>query len=351
MKRVTTGIEGLNRMLDGGFVPGRPYIVSGPPGSGKSILSIHFLLDGIQNGESVILVAVDEPPNEIKSNMARFDWNLDRLRILDATPDVRAHSKSKSIIDVGTTLDIRDMEHVTEMRKSQQLRIMEVSIHSVQKMLKQEFHEHFKATGKHYTRVVIDSMTSLKTFGMKGEDHRILIQSFMRFLSELEATVLIITELPSPDQLKTEFLLSRGEVRLHKWYESNATRRAVSVEKLRGSGFDEYFRPMIIGSKGIFIQADGQVAVHGRRTDGILGGFVSDIMSEEALEVLEELILLWEDCEDLGVELDDLRPRIYRTLIYLHVGRHEDVLRQTFSLLEQLRERKDHAGVSVPAEG
>lgn len=351
MNRISTGVEGLDTMLDGGLIPGRPYIVSGPPGSGKSILGVQFLLAGIQNGESVILVAVDEPPNEIKDNMAHFGWNLDRLRILDATPDIRPHSKSKSIIDVGTTLDVRDMEQVSEMRKSQKMRSMEVSIHSVQKMLKQEFQAHFKATGKRYTRVVIDSMTSLKMFGMKGEDRRVLIQSFMRFLSELEATSLIVAELPEPDELPTEYLLARGEIRIQKWFESNAVRRAVSIERFRGSPFDEHYRPMLIGKEGLFVQATGEVALHGKRTDGVLKRFIDDIMADEAFEVLEEIILLWEDLEAKGVSIQDLKPRIYRVMVHLQMGRHDDVLRQCWPLLKALRKRKERARVPVAAEG
>lgn len=346
MNRVSTGVEGLDKMLHGGLIPDRPYVISGPPGSGKSILGVHFLLEGIKNGESVIMVAVDEPPNEIKTNMAHFGWGLDRLRILDATPDIRSYTKGKSIIDVGTTLDVQDMEQVGEMRKSQQLRVMEVSIHSVQKMLKQEFQEHFKVYGKRYTRVVIDSMTSLKMFGMRAEDRRILIQSFLRFLSELEATTLIITELPRPDELKTEFLLARGEIRFQKWFESNAVRRAVSIEKFRGSAFDEHFRPMVIGSRGLFVQADGEVALHGRRSDGVVGHFFRDIMSEEAFEILEEITTLWEECEAIDANIKDLKPRIFRAMIYLHMGRYDDVVQQSVSLLAALRERKEKATIS-----
>ncbi len=343
MQRLSTGIEGLDKMLNGGLIPGRPYTISGPPGSGKSILAMHFLMEGMKDGESCIMVAIDEPPNEIKSNISHFGWSIDRLRILDATPDIRSHSKSKSIIDVGTTLDVRDMEQITEMRKSHKLRVMEVSIHSVQKMLKQEFQEHYKATGNRYTRVVIDSMTSLKMFGMKGEDRAILIQSFMRFLSELEVTSLIIAELPDPSVLKTEILLSRGEIRLHKWFESNAVRRAISIEKFRGSPFDDAIRPMIIGSEGIFVQATGQIVLTGQQTDGSAAHFLHDIISEEATETLEEITQLWEECEELGVGINDLRPRIYRAMIRLHQGRHQEVLRHALPLLEALRERKGRA--------
>ncbi|MFQ5907468.1 MAG: RAD55 family ATPase [Thermoplasmata archaeon] len=346
MQRLSTGIEGLDKMLYGGLVPGRSYVLTGPPGSGKSIMGMHFLLEGIKNGESVILVSVDEPPNEIKANMAHFGWGLDRLRILDATPDIRAHSKSKSIIDVGTTLDVRDMEQVSEMRKSQQ-RIMEVSVHSVQKMLRQEFTEHFKLTGKRYTRVVLDSLTSLKLFGMRGEDSSILIQSFMRFLSELEATIIITTDLPSRETLETEFFLARGEIRLHKWYESGMVRRAVSVEKLRGSAFDDSYRPMIIGDRGLYVQGEGEVALHGQRTDGVVESFIEDIQTEELFEAMEEVLRLWERCEAEKLNISDLRPRIYRAFIHWQMGLRNEALQQAILLLDQLRKRRQRPSPQV----
>src|SRR5207245_4676979 len=46
--KIGTGIPGLDKMLHGGFVPGRPYIVSGPPGAGKTILAMQFLREGLE---------------------------------------------------------------------------------------------------------------------------------------------------------------------------------------------------------------------------------------------------------------------------------------------------------------
>src|SRR6058998_3223685 len=142
MDRVKTGVVGLDTMLNGGLLPARPYVISGPTGSGKTILALHFLLDGLRQQEPCLLVTLDEPPIEVKANMATFTWNLDRLKILDATPDIRAHKRQRSVIDVGTSLDVRDMEDVTEIRQSSQIRALEVTVHSVQKMIKQEFSHH-----------------------------------------------------------------------------------------------------------------------------------------------------------------------------------------------------------------
>src|SRR5438309_2342693 len=144
MDRVKTGIVGLDTMLNGGFLPARPYVVSGPTGSGKTVLAAHFLLEGLRQQEPCLLVTLDEPPIEVKANMATFGWNMDRLKILDATPDVRAHKRQRSVIDVGTSLDVRDMEDVTDIRQSSQVRALEVTVHSVQKMIKQEFAHHLE---------------------------------------------------------------------------------------------------------------------------------------------------------------------------------------------------------------
>src|SRR2546428_712950 len=99
MDRVKTGVVGLDTMLNGGLLPARPYVISGPTGSGKTILALHFLLEGLRQQEPCLLVTLDEPPIEVKANMATFSWNLDRLKILDATPDIRAHKRQRSVID------------------------------------------------------------------------------------------------------------------------------------------------------------------------------------------------------------------------------------------------------------
>src|SRR2546428_8921001 len=98
---------------------------------------------------------------------------------------------------------------------------------------------------------------------MQGEDSRVMIQSFMRFLSELEATTLIISERLNPKILETEFFLSRGEVRFHKSLDGNVIRRAVSIEKFRGSKFDDRVRPMSISTAGITVDAQGVMAMTG----------------------------------------------------------------------------------------
>jgi len=242
------------------LLPKRPYVVTGPIGSGKTTLGIHFLMQGVKEEESVLMVALDEPPNEVKDNMHSFGWDISGIRIIDATPDVKAYSKTHAVKELAAKMDVSMFKEVTEIRKSSQLRSMEVSIYSVQQMLKLEMQEYKEVTGNRYSRLVIDSMTALRIFGMKGIDLRTAQQSFFRFLSELELTALIMIDTSGySEQLDTEILLSRGEIKLHKWREKDDTRRAVLIEKMRGIAHDMHMREFAITDNGIDVNVTQDV--------------------------------------------------------------------------------------------
>lgn len=49
-ERASTGIDGLDTILDGGFVPGRAYLARGQPGTGKTIFGYHYLTPGVDDG-------------------------------------------------------------------------------------------------------------------------------------------------------------------------------------------------------------------------------------------------------------------------------------------------------------
>lgn len=340
MDRVKTGVASLDTMLNGGLLPARPYVVSGPTGSGKTILAVHFLLEGLRQHEPCLLVTLDEPPIEVKSNMAIFGWNIDRLKILDATPDVRAHKRTRSVIDVGTALDVRDMEQVTDIRQSSQVRALEVNVHSVQKMIKQEFFGHLERTKQRYKRIVVDSMTALKMFSMQGQDSRILIQSFLRFLSELEATTVIVSEHLDRKILETEFFLSRGEIRLHKWLDGSVIRRALSIEKFRGSAFDDKMRPVTITDKGVVVHLDtpaqGRVASPGPKPGESL---LETRLIDEVSNVIEAVMRQIEEAHRRQVPVRDVEVSLSRAMLAFQRRNYQKAMKLALACDSQLKER------------
>ena len=55
---VAAGIEGLDDILRGGFPQNCLFLVSGPPGAGKTTLAMQFLLEGIRRGERCLYVTL-----------------------------------------------------------------------------------------------------------------------------------------------------------------------------------------------------------------------------------------------------------------------------------------------------
>ena len=57
LERVSTGIMGLDSLIEGGIPKGFTVLVSGNPGTGKTILGAHFLFEGLARGENSLYVS------------------------------------------------------------------------------------------------------------------------------------------------------------------------------------------------------------------------------------------------------------------------------------------------------
>src|SRR4030042_187152 len=165
-EKVKTGVPGLDLMLDGGLLQGRTYVVSGTSGSGKTTLAMQFLLEGARNGERVLYMAIDEPPNEVKSNMKSFDWDISREQVFDATPDVMSYEKTP-VRDVSTERKVVYFQSIGEnIRKTSERSPVDMTVNTIQELLKQEMKV------ARYTRIAVDSLTSMRDFSLKTSEEK-----------------------------------------------------------------------------------------------------------------------------------------------------------------------------------
>ncbi len=78
--KAPTGIAGLDEITFGGLPAGRPTLVSGGPGSGKTLLGVSFLVNGAQSfGEPGVLLTFEENAEELAQDVRSLGYDLDRL--------------------------------------------------------------------------------------------------------------------------------------------------------------------------------------------------------------------------------------------------------------------------------
>lgn len=92
-RRVSTGITGLDPLIDNGFKEKTINLVAGGAGSGKTIFGIQFLVEGIRKGEPGIYVTFEERKDKTYEDMLTFGWDLakyekeEKFVFLEYTPE------------------------------------------------------------------------------------------------------------------------------------------------------------------------------------------------------------------------------------------------------------------------
>lgn len=95
LRKVLTGIAGLDKVLAGGLPAGRMTLLSGGAGSGKSMMGLQCLLHGAGVGQPGILVMFEERAAAVRQNAWSLGWDLDALEqksklcLLDARLDAQ----------------------------------------------------------------------------------------------------------------------------------------------------------------------------------------------------------------------------------------------------------------------
>src|SRR3954447_22653277 len=80
LPKAPTGIEGLDQITGGGLPRGRPTLICGSAGSGKTLFGIEFLVRGAtQFGEPGVFLAFEETAEELAQNVRSLGFDLEEL--------------------------------------------------------------------------------------------------------------------------------------------------------------------------------------------------------------------------------------------------------------------------------
>jgi len=77
MESLSTGIEGLDMLMDGGYPKGKGVLVTGPPGVGKTILGLHFLHKSCHEGRKCIMILTRELTEDVLSQSRSLKLDLE----------------------------------------------------------------------------------------------------------------------------------------------------------------------------------------------------------------------------------------------------------------------------------
>ena len=226
LRRALVGIPGLDDILGGGLTKDRLYLVEGTPGTGKTTLSLQFLLEGVRQGERGLYITLSESAEELRAVAATHGWTLDGMAIFELVGDMGLDPDSEqtvlhpSEVELGeTTREV--MRQVEEMRPS---------------------------------RVVFDSLSEMRLLAQSPLRYRRQILALKQFFSNKQCTVLMLddrTADPTDLQLHS---IAHGVISLEQSpRDFGAERRRLRVVKMRGLKFRGGFHDFVLDTGGLTV--------------------------------------------------------------------------------------------------
>ena len=209
--RITTGIEGLDKVLHGGFTADRLYLIEGMPGSGKTTLAFQFLLEGVQRGEQVLYLTLSETRSEVEGMADSHGWSLDGISVSELMPSEDALEPDEQYT----------VFHPSEVELSETTRRILDEVERVKP-----------------TRIVFDSLSELRLLAGGALRYRRQILALKQFFAGRRCTVLLLDDLTSTEHDLQVQSISHGALLLeHSVPLFGEARRRLSVTKFRGSDF------------------------------------------------------------------------------------------------------------------
>jgi len=226
VERVESGIPGLDKVMEGGFVKNSVNLLAGTTGTGKTIFGCQYILKGLQKGENGVYVTLEQPPEDILADIGRFGWDLLFKKYIDQKKLVLYTTYPTSIQKLG--------ESIFDLVK--------------------------KTNAK---RLVLDSLSIASAGWEESADIskiRRNVFDMMNMLKKLGVTSLLLTEIPE-DKVKAlsrfgfeEFVADAVIILNYLEFTSGSTPRSLIVRKMRRTkhGTDVY--PLDISNTGLAIK-------------------------------------------------------------------------------------------------
>jgi circadian clock protein KaiC len=220
-EREETGVEVFDAMVADGFWRGASTVVFGPPGSGKTLLGLHFIFKGIERGQKGLIATMEENPTQLHRIVAGFGWDLQK-----AIDDGMLELYYVSPVDI----------YIDEF------------VSTVSRM----------ALASGAKRVMIDSLNDLEASAPDTARFRDFMYSMVQTMATKGISTYMTSEVRNlfSTSVLTEFGISHmsdNVVLIHYVRQESEIKRAISIVKTRASRHDPVIRQFTITPEGIIV--------------------------------------------------------------------------------------------------
>jgi circadian clock protein KaiC len=225
--RLSTGIVGLDNILNGGLAKGFLYLVEGSPGAGKTTLALQFLIAGARKGEKGLYISLAESEAELRHVADSHEMNLQNVEICKISPpEIAGEAGKQYTVFQPAEVELSD-ELETILTKVRQL---------------------------NPSRVIIDSMSELRMLARDSLRYRRQVLSLKQFFEGRDCTTLLLDERFKDNEESQVQTIAHGVLCLEVLPRVfGITRRRLEVLKIRASSFREGYHDYVIEKGGVVV--------------------------------------------------------------------------------------------------
>ena len=205
--RIKTGIEGFDELVQGGLLSDRVYLVSGPPGSGKTTFCVQYLAHGAALGETGLYVTLLESPQNIIDDMSNYSMNVLTL----------IKMKKLLFADLGPRMEYGFMDEMSEYITPDYEVSASPGEHEAPSPA-MVFREIAAYVAEYdVKRLVIDSVSAIRFTTRDLSLQEKEMSRFIRNLKKLGCTTILISEMTDPSAYSTEQFAAHGVIFMHNF--------------------------------------------------------------------------------------------------------------------------------------
>lgn len=224
LKQISTGIPGLDALLQGGLPAGHVYLVRGEPGTGKTTLAMHFLAEGSRNNERGFYISLSQTDTELREAAEAFGFEIDGVEIDDAAALFALDRRPEQ-----TVLSTRDVD-------------TDKVVNHVRERLEREKPD----------RVVLDSLVDLQLLCVDPLAYRRLFRELKDLFVRSGSTMLIIDSDAPNGGDRHVLALVHGVISLRRELPGyGIAQRRIEINKIRGLGHAEGLHDFSITPSGV----------------------------------------------------------------------------------------------------